>query len=65
MDVLNIKKEPMDNKKNLWEVRYMTDYPYSDTMQVEGSTEAEAWEEFERRYGYPRNEYCSIKQLTR
>lgn len=53
----------MKNKKTQWEVTYMTDYPYSDTMNVEGDTEEEAWKDFEKKHGYPRNEYCSIKRM--
>jgi len=55
----------MENKKEKtrWEVTYMTDYPYSDTMIVEGNTEEEAWKDFEKKHGYPRNEYCSIKRV--
>jgi len=49
-------------KKIEWTVTYMTDYPYSDTMTVEGDTEDEAWKDFETKHGYPRNKYCSIKK---
>jgi hypothetical protein len=41
----------------------MTDYPYSDCMVVESKNETEAWKEFEKKHGYPRNEYCSIEEI--
>jgi hypothetical protein len=53
----------MAKEKTYWRVRFMTDYPYSDTMVVEGDTEEEAWKDFETKHGYPRNEYCSIVKI--
>ena len=40
----------------------MTDYPYSDWVLVEGKTEKEAWENFEKKVGFKRNEFCSIEK---
>jgi len=53
----------MAKQKTYWKVTFMTDYPYSDTMVVEGDTEEEAWKDFEAKHGYPRNEYCSIVKI--
>jgi hypothetical protein len=53
----------MAKEKTNWRVRFMTDYPYLDTMVVEGDTEEEAWKDFEKKHGYPRNKYCSIEKI--
>jgi hypothetical protein len=50
--------------KILWEITFMTDYPYSSSMVVEAATEDEAWKEFEKQKGYKRDEYCFIKLIT-
>lgn len=50
-------------EKTYWQVTFMTDYPYSDTIVVEGNTEEIAWRNFEKKRGYSRNKYCSIKKL--
>ena len=57
-------KAKTKKEKDLWKISFMTDYPYSDTMTVLASNEKEAWKKFEKKRGYPRNEYCSIKKLT-
>jgi hypothetical protein len=46
-----------------WKITYMTDYPYSDSITVEARTESSAWKKFEKKVGFKRNEYCSIKEL--
>jgi len=54
-----------NKKTNLksYKITFMTDYPYSDCMVVESKNETEAWKEFEKKHGYPRNEYCSIEEI--
>lgn len=54
----------MSKKLHTWKITFMTDYPYSDYILVDAYTEEEAWDQFEERQGYERDEYCSIEQIS-
>ena len=46
-----------------YKITFMTDYPYSDCMIIDAKNETEAWKKFEKKHGYPKNEYCSIEKI--
>ena len=56
-------KQNNETSLKRYKVTFMTDYPYSDCLIIEAKDEAEAWKEFEKQHGYPRNEYCSIERI--